>query len=159
VLSLARSLEAAVFKNHRSETNQAYKRRIQLLYLNIKDKKNPGLRKRVISGELSIERLATMESSEMASEERKKEDQAMQKENIASSMMPKAERSFSDQLRCGKCGQKKVSYTQAQTRSADEPMTTVSLEYASFPRHFRLIRLSSSVIASTAVTCGRFVLL
>jgi transcription elongation factor S-II len=27
-------------------------------------------------------------------------------------------------LTCGKCGQKKVSYSQAQTRSADEPMTT-----------------------------------
>ena len=34
------------------------------------------------------------------------------------------ERSISDALTCGKCGQKNVSYSQAQTRSADEPMTT-----------------------------------
>lgn len=32
-------------------------------------------------------------------------------------------------MQCGKCGQKKVSYSQAQTRSADEPMTTFC-EYA-----------------------------
>jgi len=33
------------------------------------------------------------------------------------------EKSISSSLTCGKCGQKKVSYSQAQTRSADEPMT------------------------------------
>jgi len=38
--------------------------------------------------------------------------------------VPMAEKSISDALKCGKCGQKKVSYSQAQTRSADEPMTT-----------------------------------
>jgi len=28
------------------------------------------------------------------------------------------------QFRCGKCGKRETKYTQAQTRSADEPMTT-----------------------------------
>ena len=37
---------------------------------------------------------------------------------------PQAEKSISTALRCGKCGNNKTSYTQAQTRSADEPMTT-----------------------------------
>ena len=38
-----------------------------------------------------------------------------------------AERPFADyhhSMQCGKCKQYKVSYTQAQTRSADEPLTT-----------------------------------
>jgi transcription elongation factor S-II len=65
-----------------------------------------------------------MESKEMASEERKKENEALEKENMRESMVAKAEKSISDQLQCGKCGKKRVSYTQAQTRSADEPMTT-----------------------------------
>lgn len=60
----------------------------------------------------------------MASEERKKENEALEAENMRESMVAKSERSISDQLQCGRCGQKKVSYTQAQTRSADEPMTT-----------------------------------
>jgi len=29
-----------------------------------------------------------------------------------------------DMFRCGKCGQRKCTYYQMQTRSADEPMTT-----------------------------------
>lgn len=63
----------------------------------------------------------------MASNERKKEDRAIKAANEKAAMMPKSEKSISDQLTCGKCGQKRVSYTQAQTRSADEPMTTVSI--------------------------------
>jgi DNA-directed RNA polymerase subunit M/transcription elongation factor TFIIS len=35
-----------------------------------------------------------------------------------------------DQFRCGKCGKRKATYYQMQTRSADEPMT-VSLEWTS----------------------------
>ena len=31
---------------------------------------------------------------------------------------------FSDQYKCRKCGESKCKITQAQTRSADEPMTT-----------------------------------
>lgn len=98
---------------------------MQVLFLNLKDSKN-NLRRRVISGEIAPERLATMESSEMASNERKKEDIAIKAANEKAAMMPKSEKSISDQLTCGKCGKKRVSYTQAQTRSADEPMTTVS---------------------------------
>jgi transcription elongation factor S-II len=123
ILALAKSLEADVFGNHKRKLEAPYKRRIQTLFLNLKDKKN-NLRMRVVSGEISTGRLATMETHEMASDERKKEDEAIQKENMRNSMAAKAETSISDQLQCGKCGKKRVSYTQAQTRSADEPMTT-----------------------------------
>ncbi|KAI5846900.1 transcription factor S-II, central domain-containing protein [Tricharina praecox] len=124
ILSLAKSLEAEVFVNHKKKIEVQYKRRIQMLFLSLKDKKNPSLRTRVVKGEISPARLSTMESHEMASDERKAEDQEIQKENTRKAMVAKPEKSISDQLQCGKCGQKKVSYTQAQTRSADEPMTT-----------------------------------
>lgn len=114
-----------MFVNNKSKTDQPYRRRMQVLFLNLKDSKN-NLRRRVISGEIAPERLASMESSEMASNERKKEDIAIKAANEKAAMMPKSQKSISDQLTCGKCGQKRVSYTQAQTRSADEPMTTVS---------------------------------
>jgi transcription elongation factor S-II len=39
-------------------------------------------------------------------------------------MVAQEEESISTSLECGKCHEKKVSYRQAQTRSADEPMTT-----------------------------------
>lgn len=126
VFTLAKSVETSVFANNKQKTDQPYRRRMQVLFLNLKDSKN-NLRRRVISGEIAPERLASMESSEMASNERKKEDRAIKAANEKAAMMPKSEKSISDQLTCGKCGQKRVSYTQAQTRSADEPMTTVSI--------------------------------
>lgn len=122
---MATELEAKVFSNFKSKIDQGYKRRMQTLFLNLKDKKNPDLRARVLKGEISIERLSTMESHEMASDEQKKEDDKIREENLRKAMAAKAVKSYSDQLTCGKCRQKRVSYTQAQTRSADEPMTTV----------------------------------
>lgn len=126
LLELAKAIEAQIFANHKNKLDAPYKRRIQSLYLNLKDKKNADLRKRVVAGEISVNRLSTMESKEMASEERQMQDAAIQAENMREAMTAKDMKSYSDQLTCGKCKQKKVSYTQAQTRSADEPMTTVS---------------------------------
>jgi len=128
-----------------------------MLFLSLKDKKNPSLRTRVIQGEISPARLSTMESHEMASAERKAEDEEIQKENTRKAMVAKPEKSISDQLQCGKCGQKKVSYTQAQTRSADEPMTTVC--YPLSPGNLKLrigpiTNMLSSVPAKTAEIYG-----
>ena len=142
-----------MFANHKKRIDPTYKRRIQTLFLNLKDKKNPGLRKRVIQGDVSTTRLATMESHEMASEERKKEDEALRAENLRNSMTAKSQRSISDQLQCGKCGQKKVSYTQAQTRSADEPMTTVSC-IPPAPTQTKKLTHNSFAPANTAEICG-----
>ena len=94
------------------------------LYQNLKNKSNPGLRKRVLSGEISPERFVVMTHEELKSAERRAEDEKIQKENMDMAMVAQAERSISSSLQCGKCGQRKVSYSQAQTRSADEPMTT-----------------------------------
>ncbi|CUS10508.1 unnamed protein product [Tuber aestivum] len=122
LLSLAKSIESITFTNYK-KTDAAYKRRMQVLFLNLKSKDN-NLRNRVVSGEITPTRLSTMESSEMASAQRRQADEKLMEENMRTAMMAKSEKSISDQLTCGKCGQKKVSYTQAQTRSADEPMTT-----------------------------------
>jgi len=65
-----------------------------------------------------------MTSEELKSDERRAEDKQLMKENMDNAMVPQVEKSISVQLRCGKCGQNKVAYSQAQTRSADEPMTT-----------------------------------
>jgi transcription elongation factor S-II len=79
---------------------------------------------RVLSGEISAATFVVMSSEDLKSDERRAEDEKLKKENMDKAMVAQEERSISTQLTCGKCGQKKVSYTQAQTRSADEPMTT-----------------------------------
>lgn len=65
-----------------------------------------------------------MPAEAMKSAERLEEDAKMAKENKKDAMVPQEDRAISSMLTCGGCGQKKVSYSQAQTRSADEPMTT-----------------------------------
>ncbi len=117
-------VERAAFTEFGPEIQEAYKSKMRSLYQNLKNKSNPGLRKRVLSGEISPERFVVMTHEELKSAERRAEDEKIQKENMDMAMVAQAERSISSSLQCGKCGQRKVSYSQAQTRSADEPMTT-----------------------------------
>lgn len=123
-MRIARQVELATYNVYKSETNVQYKTKLRSLYQNLKNKSNPGLRKRVLSGEITPERFATMSSEELKSPERRAEDERLEKENMNKAMVGMPEKSISATLTCGKCRQKKVSYSQAQTRSADEPMTT-----------------------------------
>ncbi|KAG8422025.1 transcription elongation factor TFIIS [Metarhizium acridum] len=63
-------------------------------------------------------------SRKTKSEDQRKKEIELEKENMKRAQVPMAEKSISDSLECSRCKMKKVSYTQAQTRSADEPMTT-----------------------------------
>ncbi|KAF2196839.1 transcription elongation factor [Delitschia confertaspora ATCC 74209] len=124
ILNVAREVEEAVYNNANNSTNEAYKAKLRSLYQNLKNKSNPGLRKRVLSGEITPKRFVVMTHDELKSEERRAEDERLEKENMNQAMVAQVEKSISASLTCGKCKQKKVSYSQAQTRSADEPMTT-----------------------------------
>ncbi|KAF3202767.1 RNA polymerase II elongation factor [Orbilia oligospora] len=124
VFKLAKDTEYNLYRNHGSKTDTAYRNKLRSLFFNLKDPKNPNLRNNVISGRIEPMRLASMTSEEMASAERKREDEKIEQENMKEAMVAKAPTSVTDQLRCGKCGKRNVSYSQAQTRSADEPMTT-----------------------------------
>jgi transcription elongation factor S-II len=124
VLNMAIAVEAAAYHTYGPEDKEAYKSKMRSLYQNLKNKSNPGLRIRVLSGEIKPERFVTMSHDELKSEDRRKEDEKIEKENMRAAQAPMAEKSISSSLECGKCKQKKVSYSQAQTRSADEPMTT-----------------------------------
>lgn len=63
----------------------------------------------------------------MASEERKLADQAIMEENLHKSLGAGERQAETDAFQCGKCKQRKTRYRQAQTRSADEPMTVRSI--------------------------------
>ncbi|KAH0536759.1 hypothetical protein FGG08_006397 [Glutinoglossum americanum] len=123
VLKRSIDIERAAFVKHGATTPE-YKNKLRSLYQNLKHKSNPQLRIRVLSAEISAERLVVMTHKELASPERRAEDEKMQQENMNKAMVAQGEKSVSTALKCPKCGQKKVSYSQAQTRSADEPMTT-----------------------------------
>ena len=124
VIRVAKDVELAAFVAHDSQVSPAYKEKMRSLFQNLKNKSNPKLRVRVFSGEITPKRFVTMSTEDMRSDEMKEADRRMQKENMDKAMVAQEEKSISVTLTCGRCHQKKVSYSQAQTRSADEPMTT-----------------------------------
>ncbi|KAL4897590.1 transcription elongation factor [Aspergillus ambiguus] len=123
VLGKAGAVEAAAYAAFGPETKEQYRTKIRSLYQNLKNKSNPKLRVRVLSGEVTPEHFVKMTHDELRSAEQREEDAKIQKQNMDKAMVAQAERSISTSLQCGKCGQRKVTYTEAQTRSADEPMT------------------------------------
>ncbi|PLN82493.1 transcription factor S-II, central domain-domain-containing protein [Aspergillus taichungensis] len=123
VLSKASAVEAAAYSAFGPETKEGYRTKIRSLFQNLKNKSNPKLRVRVLSSEFTPEDFVKMSHEELRSAEQREQDRKIQKENMDKAMVAQAERSISTSLQCGKCGQRKVTYTEAQTRSADEPMT------------------------------------
>ncbi|KAH8114268.1 transcription elongation factor [Phellopilus nigrolimitatus] len=126
ILKRAVSIEATVLSDHHDDMGKDYKGKIRSLYLNLKDKSNPGLRSSIVSGELAVSKFCRMTSQEMASEERKAADAAIQEENLHKSLGAEEQQAETDAFQCGRCKQRKTRYRQAQTRSADEPMTSTS---------------------------------
>ncbi|KAH6900245.1 transcription factor S-II, central domain-containing protein [Thelonectria olida] len=123
VIAKAVTVEHAAFSHYNGEGTE-YKKKIRSLFANLKNKSNRELGRRVLSGEVSPDKFVTMSDDELKSEDQRKKEVELEKENMKKAQVPMAEKSISDSLECGRCKQKKVSYTQAQTRAADEPMTT-----------------------------------
>ncbi|KFQ31685.1 Transcription elongation factor A protein 2, partial [Merops nubicus] len=104
-------------------TDMKYKNRVRSRISNLKDSKNPELKKNVLCGAITPEQIAVMTSEEMASNELKEIRKAMTKEAIREHQMAKTGGTQTDLFTCGKCKKKNCTYTQVQTRSSDEPMT------------------------------------
>eukprot|EP00164_Ancoracysta_twista_P003866 GFYU01005186.1.p1 GENE.GFYU01005186.1~~GFYU01005186.1.p1 ORF type:complete len:315 (-),score=67.19 GFYU01005186.1:370-1314(-) len=121
---IAEAIETCMFNLYK-DTGKDYKTKFRSLSFNLKDPKNPSLRANVLLSIISPEKLCQMTSHEMASDDVKKEREEHQrigKEKV----MPDWDRdkSTTNMFKCGKCGERKCTYYQMQTRSADEPMTT-----------------------------------
>jgi len=120
---LATDLEDEIFKMQR-QTNQKYKNQVRSRVFNLKDKKNTALRANLLIGILEPARLAKMTSEEMANDDVKRQREQFVKEGINDSQLSQVQGTKTSLLKCNKCGKRDCTYSQVQTRSADEPMTT-----------------------------------
>ncbi|CAG9536324.1 unnamed protein product [Cercopithifilaria johnstoni] len=120
---LAIRTEKKLFEVHRG-TSEKYKAALRSRVFNLRDKKNLVLRENVLIGAVTPEKFAVMTADEMASDEMKAQREKFTKQAIEEYQMAVQEGTPSDMFKCGKCGKKNCTYTQVQTRSADEPMTT-----------------------------------
>ncbi|KAF5737301.1 putative Transcript elongation factor IIS [Tripterygium wilfordii] len=122
-IRVAVSVESAMFeKLGRSNGSQKFKYRS--IMFNIKDPNNPDLRRKVLLGHVKPERLISMTPDEMASDQRKRENDQIKEKALFECQLAGQPKATTDQFKCARCGQRKCTYYQMQTRSADEPMTT-----------------------------------
>ncbi|KAK3212791.1 hypothetical protein Dsin_017497 [Dipteronia sinensis] len=122
-IRVAVSVESAMFEKL-GKSNGAQKLKYRSVMFNIKDPKNPDLRRRVLLGEVNPERLLSLTPEEMASDARQLEITQIKEKALFDCERAGAPKATTDQFKCGRCGQRKCTYYQMQTRSADEPMTT-----------------------------------
>ncbi|XP_041709339.1 transcription elongation factor A protein 3-like isoform X4 [Coregonus clupeaformis] len=124
--SMAAEIEDHIYKEM-GATDMKYKNRVRSRISNLKDPKNPGLRRNVLAGGIELRRFAIMSAEEMASDELKQLRNNLTKEAIREHQLSKTSGTISDLFQCSKCSKKNCTYNQMQTRSADEPMTTFVL--------------------------------
>ncbi|XP_034467655.1 transcription elongation factor A protein 3 isoform X5 [Hippoglossus hippoglossus] len=123
---MAAELEDHIYQEIKA-TDMKYKNRVRSRISNLKDPKNPGLRRNVLARSIDLGRIASMSAEEMASDELKQLRNVLTQEAIREHQMAKTGGTSTDLLQCSKCRKKNCTYNQVQTRSADEPMTTFVL--------------------------------
>ncbi|MBA0670086.1 hypothetical protein Goklo_025524 [Gossypium klotzschianum] len=120
---VAVTVESVMFRKM-GKSNGTNKIKYRSIMFNMKDPKNPDLRRKVLLGEVNPERLITMTPEEMASEQRQRENKEIKEKALSYCECDAAPKATIDQFKCGRCGKRKTSFYQMQTRSADEPRTT-----------------------------------
>lgn len=70
--TLASSIETAMFKKFNA-LSKSYSQKARSLLFNLKDEKNPGLRCKLLSGDLTPKKLADLDGKELASEAKQSE--------------------------------------------------------------------------------------
>ncbi|XP_056155613.1 transcription elongation factor A protein 2 [Lampris incognitus] len=123
---LAEQIEDLIFQEFKA-TDIKYKNRLRSRISNLKDQKNPDLRKNVLCGTISPERIATMTAEEMASAELKQIRDDLTKKSFRNHQLSKVGGTETDMFICKNCQSKNCTYTQVQTVSADESVTTFVL--------------------------------
>lgn len=125
ILQTAKVVEEEMHKlNNCDGSEKAYKDKYRIIYSNIISKNNPDLKHKITSGDVSPFYLVNCDPKELAPEHLRRKLEEIAKQNLFNAQGATVERSVTDRFTCGKCKEKKVSYYQLQTRSADEPLTT-----------------------------------
>ncbi|SIO73225.1 transcription elongation factor S-II [Babesia microti strain RI] len=122
------NLEQHVFESFHEK--RLYAQQIKSIRFNLQDNNNTQLNYNLHVGEITPQQLATMAPQDMASEKLKRKREMVLKESMLACQSDWAVKNIllssktPGQFTCFKCKQSKTVYTQVQTRSSDEPMTT-----------------------------------
>ncbi|CAO2834618.1 unnamed protein product [Amaranthus hypochondriacus] len=122
-IRVAVSVESVMYEKW-GRSNGTHKFKYRSIMFNIKDANNPDFRRKVLLGYIKPERIVNLTAEEMASEQRRLENKQIEEKALFDCERGGPPKATTDQFKCGRCGQRKCTYYQLQTRSADEPMTT-----------------------------------
>lgn len=107
-----------------TDVGKEYKAKFRQLSFNLRDPKNPDLRAQVADGLIDPVSLLDLAPEQLASAARRTENEAIREHATNEAVRGQRKEASTDAFKCGKCKQRKCTYYQLQTRSADEPMTT-----------------------------------
>ncbi|KAH9619288.1 hypothetical protein KSS87_007356 [Heliosperma pusillum] len=122
-IRVAVKVESVMFEKWGRSTG-THKFKYRSIMFNIRDTNNPDFRRKVLLGEIKPDRICNLTTDEMASEQRRLQNKEIEEKKLFDCERGAAPKATTDQFKCGRCGQRKCTYYQLQTRSADEPMTT-----------------------------------
>jgi transcription elongation factor S-II len=120
---VAVTVESALFERLGRPTG-TQKAKYRSIMFNLRAENNTDFRRRVLIGEV------------MASDARKQENMHIKEKALFDCERGAAPKATTDQFKCGRCGQRKTTYYQLQTRSADEPITTF-VTYVNCNNHWK----------------------
>lgn len=109
------------------QDKKRYSQQYRDICFNLRDKKNMDFKTRVLNGEIEPKEIVYLRPEDMASKSQSKAREESKKWILAAQnldLQMAAAQKLTEDYRCGKCGNKRCSYFQMQTRGADEPMTT-----------------------------------
>lgn len=99
-----------------------YAAKMRSLVFNLRDGRNPGFSAKVLSGDIEPKELVRMTPYQIFPENWTEVFDKVAEKRFRFEVN-NSEHVHEGAFQCGRCKNKKVSYTQMQTRSADEPMT------------------------------------
>lgn len=128
-IELAVRIEQSLFDKFEGDCGKGYRAKLRSITYNLKDPNNPDLNSDLYQGMLTPSMVVNATEEELASDKLKK----LRKDNwewmkaAAQCDWDKHhvnEKLVTDMFKCGRCGQRRTTFFQKQTRCADEPMTT-----------------------------------
>lgn len=121
ILNVTTRIEDAMFKAYDGVTDK-YKAQFRTLLANLKT--NVPLREQIFAGQVSPREIAVMSAEDLMPDKMKEQIKAAHEKSLHFSVSAGNQDAETDTFKCGKCGKRRCTYYQKQTRSADEPMTT-----------------------------------
>eukprot|EP00996_Jenningsia_fusiforme_P002592 NODE_3418_length_981_cov_13.045064_g3140_i0.p1 GENE.NODE_3418_length_981_cov_13.045064_g3140_i0~~NODE_3418_length_981_cov_13.045064_g3140_i0.p1 ORF type:complete len:259 (-),score=44.14 NODE_3418_length_981_cov_13.045064_g3140_i0:205-921(-) len=120
--SIAVDIEQVIYTTMGQSNAEKARLKFNQLHANLRS--NIPLCEGLLSGEISPERFVSMKAEELGSDELLNKRLEVRDYAKKAALSEWGEKRVTDQFKCQKCGERKTTYFQMQTRSADEPMTT-----------------------------------